>query len=126
MASFVNGQHHETRQWQQEQFAPGAPSGISLTERQLWHINKDDHAWRAEYLAEMPNFLARYFGDRYSKLMEAGQNGRRRANTFLRTTLGKNVLPRLREVRKQYATDCVPPCWPPVLPPAWVQRPFCS
>ncbi|MCS3425027.1 hypothetical protein M2403_003650 [Rahnella sp. BIGb0603] len=105
MASFVNGQHHKTRQWQQEQFAPGAPAGISLTERQLWHINKDDHAWRTEYLAEMPSYLARYFGDRYSKLMESGQNGRRRANTFLRTTLGKNVLPRLREVRKQYATD---------------------
>lgn len=100
----MNGQHHETRQWQQEQFAPGAPDEISLTERQLWHLNKDDHDWRAEYLGEMPDFLARYFGDRYSKLLEGGHNGRRRANTFLRTTVGKSVLPRLRDVCEQYTT----------------------
>lgn len=99
-----NGQHHETRQWQQEQFAPGAPDEISLTERQLWHLNKADHDWRAEYLGEMPDFLARYFGDRYSKLLEGGHNGRRRANTFLRTTVGKSVLPRLRNVCEQYTT----------------------
>lgn len=100
----LNGQHHETRQWQQEQFAPGAPNEISLTERQLWHLNKADHDWRAEYLGEMPDFLARYFGDRYSKLLEGGHNGRRRANTFLRTTVGKSILPRLRNVCEQYAT----------------------
>lgn len=97
--------HHKARQWQQEQFAPGAPDGISLTERQLWHVDKTDHAWRAEYLAGMPDYLARYFGQRYTKLMEAGPQGRRRANTFLRTTVGKNVLPRLRDVRAQYPTN---------------------
>ncbi|MGC6387248.1 replication endonuclease [Ewingella sp. S1.OA.A_B6] len=97
--------HHKLRQWQQEQFSPGAPGDISLTERQLWHLDKTDHAWRAKYLAGMPDYLARYFGQRYTKLMEAGPQGRRRANTFLRTTVGKNVLPRLVKVRAQYATD---------------------
>jgi len=97
--------HHKARQWQQEQFAPGAPDGISLTERQLWHVDKTDHAWRTKYLAGMPDYLARYFGQRYAKILEDGPKGRRRANTFLRTTVGKNVLPRLRKVRAQYATD---------------------
>ena len=100
-----NGQHHAVSQWQKEQFAPGAPDEISLTERQLWHQNSLDHDWRAEYLAGMPDFLARYFGDRYSKILEAGPTGRRRANTFLRTTVGKSVLPRLRKVCEQYATS---------------------
>ncbi len=100
-----NGHHHAVRQWQKEQFAPGAPEEISLTERQLWHQNSLDHDWRAEYLAGMPDFLARYFGDRYSKLLEAGPTGRRRANTFLRTTVGKSVLPRLRKVCAQYTTS---------------------
>lgn len=104
-AGEFNGQHHEVRAKQQEYFGPRAPSDISLTERQLWHLNKTDHAWRAEYLAGMPDYLARYFGERYTKLMEAGPAGRRRANTFLRTTVGKNVLPRLRNVRAQYPTD---------------------
>lgn len=104
MAEF-NGQHHEVRARQREFFGPRAPSDISLTERKLWHLNETDHAWRAEYLAGMPDYLARYFGQRYTKLMEAGPQGRRRANTFLRTTVGKNVLPRLRKVRAQYSTD---------------------
>lgn len=103
--SGFNGQHHEVRRSQQEFFGPRAPKDISLTERQLWHLDKTDHTWRAKYLAGMPDYLARYFGQRYTKLMEAGPQGRRRANTFLRTTVGKNVLPRLVKVRAQYATD---------------------
>lgn len=101
----TNGIHHEVRQWQAEQFAPGAPDGISLTERQLWHLDKTDHQWRADYLAGMPDYLARYFGERYAKILKAGPSGRRRANTFLRTTVGKNVLPRLQKVCDQYATQ---------------------
>lgn len=99
------GSHHAVDRFRREQFAPGAPDEISLTERQLWHQNSLDHDWRAEYLAGMPDFLARYFGDRYSKLLEVGPTGRRRANTFLRTTVGKSVLPRLRKVCAQYTTS---------------------
>ncbi|OJB82965.1 replication protein A [Yersinia ruckeri] len=76
------------------------PKDIGITERELWAQNPTDHQWRSQYLGEMPQFLARYFGDRYSRLYET--KGRRHANTFLRTAVGENVLPRLQRVNCQY------------------------
>ncbi|EGT4952014.1 TPA: replication endonuclease [Cronobacter sakazakii] len=49
----------------------------------------------------MPDWLAGYFGQRYEALFN-GRDGRRRANTFLRQTIGQNVLPRLRKVSARY------------------------
>ncbi|EGT5713261.1 replication endonuclease [Cronobacter dublinensis subsp. dublinensis] len=49
----------------------------------------------------MPDWLAGYFGQRYEALFN-GRDGRRRANTFLRQTIGQNVLPRLRKVSERY------------------------
>ncbi|MEB7913711.1 replication endonuclease [Citrobacter portucalensis] len=94
-------QHHAVNAWRRETFAPGTPSDATITERRLWAANPQDYEWRSQYLHEIPDWLAGYFGNRYEKLL-AGRNGRRRANTFLRKTIGENVLPRLRKVAARY------------------------
>lgn len=96
------GQHHAVDSWRRDMFAPGVPRDATITERRLWHVNPDDYAYRSQYLHEMPDWLAGYFGNRYETLFN-GVNGRRRANTFLRRTIGQNVLPRLRKVMTRYA-----------------------
>ena len=79
----------------------GMPRNLSIHEQRLWKINKDDHNWRSQYISAMPDFLARYFADRY--IHKFNTRGRRDANTFLRTTVGENVLPRLNMVNVQYS-----------------------
>ncbi|EJT6938622.1 replication endonuclease [Cronobacter sakazakii] len=103
------GQHHAVNKWRRELFAPGVPRDVTLTERKLWQVNPADHDFRAQYLHEMPDWLAGYFGRRYEKLFNAASDGRRHANTFLRQTIGESVLPRLRKVAAQYqlAADVV-------------------
>jgi len=97
-----NGAYHAVNAWRSEFFAPGIPDDATLTERKLWSINPDDHDFRSQYLHEIPDWLAGYFGQRYEKLFNAPRGGRRCANTFLRQTIGKNVLPRLRKVSGRY------------------------
>ena len=101
MTSAANGQHHAVDSWRRDTFAPGTPAGATITERRLWAKNPQDYAWRSQYLHEIPDWLAGYFGTRYEKLL-AGRDGRRRANAFLRKTIGGNVLPRLRKVAARY------------------------
>lgn len=95
------GQHHAVDTWRRDTFAPGTPANATITERRLWAINPQDYEWRSQFLHEIPDWLAGYFGNRYEKLF-AGRDGRRRANTFLRKTIGENVLPRLRKVAARY------------------------
>ena len=97
--------YHAVNQLRREFFAPGAPRDISLTELKLWHADAVDHNWRSQYLNDMPDFLAGYFGHRYETLLASGKSGRRRANTFLRNTIGKSVLPRLKNVTHQWQKD---------------------
>ncbi|WP_145538994.1 replication endonuclease [Yersinia kristensenii] len=87
-------------EFSREPEGPRRPQDISITEDELFVQNPTDHQWRSQYLGGMPQFLARYFGDRYSNLYQS--KGRRHANTFLRTTVGENVLPRLQMVNRQY------------------------
>ncbi|NBF72177.1 replication endonuclease, partial [Enterobacter hormaechei] len=95
------GQHHAVDIWRRDTFAPGTPADATITERRLWAVNPQDYEWRSQFLHEIPDWLAGYFGNRYEKLF-AGRDGRRRANTFLRKTIGENVLPRLRKVAARY------------------------
>ncbi|EPX7410431.1 replication endonuclease [Cronobacter dublinensis] len=95
------GNHHAVDAWRREHFARGVPRDVTLTERKLWQINPADHDFRAQYLHEIPDWLAGYFGHRYEALFN-DRDGRRRANTFLRQTIGQNVLPRLRKVSERY------------------------
>ncbi|EBP2880394.1 replication endonuclease [Salmonella enterica subsp. enterica] len=108
MTPVANGQHHAVDTWRRETFAPGTPTDATITERRLWAVNPQDYEWRAQYLHEIPDWLAGYFGRRYEKLF-TGPDGRRRANTFLRQTIGGNVLPRLRKVAAHYklAADAI-------------------
>lgn len=101
MTLAANGQHHAVNVWRRDTFAPGTPADATITERRLWAVNPQDYKWRSQYLHEIPEWLAGYFGNRYEKLF-AGRDGRRRANTFLRKTIGENVLPRLRKVAARY------------------------
>lgn len=101
ISSALVGQHHAVDAWRRETFAPGTPADATITERRLWAVNPEDYEWRSQYLHEIPDWLAGYFGNRYEKLL-AGRDGRRRANTFLRQTIGGNVLPRLRKVAARY------------------------
>nr|WP_253260261.1 replication endonuclease [Pectobacterium odoriferum] len=101
-----NGDHHAALNWQREQFAPRVPDGVSYVERILWHMDKTDHDWRHPYFSGMPDYLAKYFGQRYETLFKSDEHkGRRRANTFLRRTLGESVLPRLRKIMPRYQTE---------------------
>ncbi|MEN4769026.1 replication endonuclease [Duffyella gerundensis] len=96
-----NGDYYAALKTQREVFGGKTPRDISLAELQLWHVNPDDHSWRSQYLHDMPDYLAGYFKDRYQKLL-SGNQGRRRANAFLRQTIGQNVLPRLQLVKSRY------------------------
>lgn len=96
------GNYHAVNIWRRETFAPGIPKNVTLTERKLWTVNPSDHEFRAKYIHEIPDWLAGYFSQRYEKLYNAPRGGRRRANTFLRQTIGQNVLPRLRNVMSRY------------------------
>ncbi|PPS50399.1 replication endonuclease [Citrobacter braakii] len=102
MTLAVNGQHHAVDAWRRETFAPGTPADATITERRLWAVNPHDYDFRSQYLHEIPDWLAGYFGNRYEKIFN-GKDGRRRANAFLRRTIGQNVLPRLRKVIARYA-----------------------
>ncbi|MEQ1968679.1 replication endonuclease [Xenorhabdus nematophila] len=89
---------------QRTEYQPSLPAGATMAERLLWEVNAADHAWRYQYIGQMPDFLATYFSNRYKKIYtESGRNGRRRANTFLRKTIGENVLPRLNRVVARYS-----------------------
>lgn len=96
------GNHHAVDTWRRETFAPGTPANATITERRLWAVNPQDYEWRSQFLHEIPDWLAGYFGNRYEKIFN-GKDGRRRANAFLRRTIGQNVLPRLRKVTARYA-----------------------
>ncbi|EDL0219148.1 replication endonuclease, partial [Salmonella enterica subsp. enterica serovar Schwarzengrund] len=108
MTLAINEDCYAVDAWRRETFAPGTPADVTITERLLWAVNPQDHKWRAQYLHEIPDWLAGYFGRRYEKLF-TGPDGRRRANTFLRQTIGGNVLPRLRKVAARYklAADAI-------------------
>ncbi|WP_408673203.1 replication endonuclease [Xenorhabdus doucetiae] len=92
-----------SRRRQRDEFQPGLPAGATMAERLLWDINPADHEWRHQFIGAMPDFLATYFSNRYKRIFtESGRNGRRRANTFLRKTIGESVLPRLNAVLARY------------------------
>ncbi|MCP2230164.1 replication endonuclease [Erwinia aphidicola] len=103
--NFAPEHYHAVNKFRRDVFAPGAPRDISIIELKLWHADAVDHSWRSQFLHDMPDFLAGYFGHRYETLLKSGKSGRRRANTFLRNTIGKNVLPRLKKVTQQWQKD---------------------
>ena len=80
------------------------PQSISYSEIKLWQVDQEDHPFRAQYFADLPNFLAGYFADKYINLFQA--EGRKAANSFLRQTLGGNIQARLSQVKTRYQVAC--------------------
>ena len=80
------------------------PQSISYSEIKLWQVDQEDHPFRAQYFADLPNFLASYFADKYINLFQA--EGRKAANSFLRQTLGGNIQARLSQVKTRYQVAC--------------------
>ncbi len=68
MTLVANGQHHAVDIWRRDTFAPGTPANATITERRLWAVNPQDYEWRSQFLHEIPDWLAGYFGNRYEKL----------------------------------------------------------
>jgi hypothetical protein len=76
------------------------PDGMSPVERKLWEANPDDFDFLRPYFRNLPDYLTRYFADRYVR--EYKQNGRRMANTFIRNRMGGELQRRIRLVMKRY------------------------
>ena len=80
------------------------PQSISYNEIKLWQVDQEDHSFRAQYFADLPDFLAGYFADKYINLFQV--EGRKAANSFLRQTLGGNIQARLSQVKTRYQVAC--------------------
>ena len=76
------------------------PQSLSYNEIKLWQVDQEDHPFRAQYFADLPDFLAGYFADKYIHLLQ--NEGRKAANSFLRQTLGGNIQSRLSQVKARY------------------------
>ncbi|MEZ8372789.1 replication endonuclease [Vibrio cyclitrophicus] len=79
------------------------PEGMSVVERNLYDINPDDHAWRKQYFAELPEYLVRYFATRYINIFKkkGKGGGRAAANIFLRERMSP-ASDRVRMVLTKY------------------------
>ncbi|GAA5113440.1 replication endonuclease [Orbus sasakiae] len=79
------------------------PDDISYNEIKLWNIDHEDHAFRSNYIGNLPNYLSSYFTNKYIDLFQS--KSRRAANTFLRKTLGGNIKGRLDLLNQKYEAD---------------------
>ncbi|EJQ6596293.1 replication endonuclease [Vibrio parahaemolyticus] len=59
------------------------PSDLSVVERQLFEANPSDFEWAKEKIKDLPDYLTKYFVNRYISILE--KEGHTHANTFLRT-----------------------------------------
>ncbi|UTM59232.1 replication endonuclease [Photobacterium sp. CCB-ST2H9] len=80
--------------------ADRTPDDMTISERRLYNLNPADHEWRRQYFGDLPDYLARYFADRYIRIFEA--EGRAAANIFLRTYMGEDLQHRISMVRQRY------------------------
>ena len=79
------------------------PQSISYNEIKLWQVDQEDHPFRAQFFSDLPDFLAGYFADKYINIFQI--EGRKKANSFLRQTLGGNIQERLSQVKERYQVD---------------------
>lgn len=100
---FPLGYHHVTRAKWDEIKRTTPPKGCTRTEEKLYILNPDDHEWRSNFFGCLPDYLAAYFGERYAQLFKT--KDRKLANLWLRQTMGEKVTPRIKLVKKRYATN---------------------
>ncbi|MEI8607929.1 hypothetical protein P4S70_01830 [Enterovibrio sp. Hal110] len=76
------------------------PDSMTVTERKLWNINPTDHEWRKQFFHGLPDYLVRYFANRYIDIYKKA--GVRAANEFLVKRMGGELQRRIRLVLKRY------------------------
>ncbi|MGD8230744.1 replication endonuclease [Vibrio sp. TRT 1302] len=62
------------------------PEDLSVLERKLFEANPDDFEWAKSKIEKLPDYLTKYFVNRYISAYK--KKGRKEANTFLRERLG--------------------------------------
>lgn len=76
------------------------PENLSVIERKLYEANKQDFEWYRTYFADLPEYLTKYFANRYLSILK--EKGNREANTFLREKMHP-AQARVRLVLTQYS-----------------------
>ncbi|WP_325890985.1 replication endonuclease [Grimontia sp. NTOU-MAR1] len=76
------------------------PEVMSVTERKLYEVNPDDHDWRKPYFAGLPDYLVRYFANKYISIFN--NEGRKAANEFVVKRMGGELQRRIRLVMNRY------------------------
>ncbi|MBF4238178.1 replication endonuclease, partial [Vibrio anguillarum] len=75
------------------------PENLSVIECKLYEANKQDFEWYRSYFADLPDYLTKYFVNRYLAIFK--KEGNREANTFLREKM-EPARSRVRLVLAQY------------------------
>ena len=86
---------------------------LSVQERRLFDVNPDDFEWAREFINPLPEYLTKYFVNRYveiyKKNLSASNNqavsknkARKEANKFLNQKMGKELNARIGKVLDQY------------------------
>ena len=83
----------------QRSFIEKEPDGLTVIERKLYEANKVNFEWCRTYFVDLPEYLAKYFVNRYLSILN--KEGRRAANTFLREKMTP-AQARVRLVLEQY------------------------
>ncbi len=79
--------------------------GLSMQQLELFNFNDELFPFVNQYIAGMPDYLSKYFVQRYMRIFKSAVNpglGRREANTWIRNTMERGVLERLENVMKRY------------------------
>ncbi|MDD1792543.1 replication endonuclease [Enterovibrio sp. ZSDZ42] len=76
------------------------PEGMSIIERKLWEVNPADHEWRKQFFADLPDYLVRYFANRYIAVFN--KKGLKAANEFLVKRMGGELQRRIHLVMNRY------------------------
>ncbi len=83
----------------QRSFIEKEPDDLTVIERKLYNANKLDFEWYRTYFSDLPDYLTKYFANRYVAILK--KDGNRAANSFLREKMHP-AQARVRLVMDQY------------------------
>lgn len=76
------------------------PDDMSVVERKLYLVDPVNHDWRRQFFSGLPNYLSRYFADRYISIFH--KEGRAKAANFLTEKMGGELQRRVSVVLYRY------------------------
>ncbi len=76
------------------------PDDMTIVERKLYLVDRVNHEWRKQFFSGLPNYLARYFADRYISIFK--KDGRAKAAKFLTEKMGGELQRRVSVVLYRY------------------------